>query len=158
MTELLEDLDEQRSKLNKNAEQFRRKRDKLNNTARKWADKRDQLNGQSRENIEKANNHRKKRDKLNEQVKTAKEERETWNKKVAESQAKLGGLKKKHLPNVPNTDEIREKGLNISQFQMKLLEKIEELTLHIIKQHEQIREQQKTITVLFEKVKILKVK
>ncbi len=98
MTELLEDLDEQRSKLNKKAEQFRRKRDKLNNTARKWADKRDQFNGQSRENIEKANNHRKKRDKLNEQVKTAKEERETWNKKVAESQAKLGGLKKKHLP------------------------------------------------------------
>lgn len=98
MTELLEDLEEQRSKLNKKAEQFRRKRDKLNTTARKWADKRDQLNHQSRENIEKANNHRKKRDTLNEQVKSAKEEREKWNKKVAESQAKLGGLKKKHLP------------------------------------------------------------
>jgi uncharacterized coiled-coil DUF342 family protein len=98
MTELLEDLEEQRSKLNKKAEQFRRKRDKLNNIARKWADKRDQLNGQSRENIEKANTHRKKRDKLNEQVRTAKSEREKWNKKVAESQAKLGGLKKKHLP------------------------------------------------------------
>jgi uncharacterized coiled-coil DUF342 family protein len=98
MTELLEDLEEQRSKLNKKAEHYRRKRDKLNNTARRWADKRDQLNAKSRENIEKANIHRKKRDELNELVKKAKVERETWNKSVAETQAKLGGLKKKHLP------------------------------------------------------------
>jgi uncharacterized coiled-coil DUF342 family protein len=98
MTELLEDLEEQRTKLNKKAEQYRRKRDKLNSTARKWADRRDKLNGESRENIEKANGHRKKRDKLNEQVKSAKGEREKWNRKVSESQARLGELKKKHLP------------------------------------------------------------
>ena len=65
MTELLEDLEEQRSKLNKKAEQFRRRRDRLNNTARRWADQRDKLNAASRDKIEKANIHRKERDKLN---------------------------------------------------------------------------------------------
>lgn len=44
----------------------------------------------------------------------------------------------KHLPNVPSSKEIKENGLNISQFQMKLLEKIEELTLHIFAQQKQI--------------------
>lgn len=98
MTELLEDLEAQRSKLNKKAEEHRRKRDKLNNTSRRWADKRDRLNSESRDNLEKANRHRKKRDSLNDQVKTAKVEREKYNKMASELQAKLGGLKKRHLP------------------------------------------------------------
>ncbi len=98
MTEMLEDLEEQRSKLNKKAEQHRRKRDRLNVTARRWADKRDKLNGMARESIDKANTHRKERDRLNERVRKAKEEREKLNKSASEAQAKLGGLKKKHLP------------------------------------------------------------
>jgi hypothetical protein len=44
----------------------------------------------------------------------------------------------KHLPNVPNAAEIRASGLNLSQFQMRLLEKIEELTLYTLAQQEQI--------------------
>jgi hypothetical protein len=40
----------------------------------------------------------------------------------------------KHLPNVPSATEIKEKGLSLSEFQMKLLEKIEELTLYTIQQ------------------------
>jgi len=42
----------------------------------------------------------------------------------------------KHLPNVPAASEIKEKGLSLSEFQMKLLEKIEELTLYAVQQHQ----------------------
>jgi hypothetical protein len=44
----------------------------------------------------------------------------------------------KHLPNVPSAKEIKTSGLNMSQFQMRLLEKVEELTLYTLAQHEQI--------------------
>ncbi len=37
-------------------------------------------------------------------------------------------------PNVPKASEIREHGLNHTEFQMKLLEKIEELTLYAVQQ------------------------
>ena len=40
----------------------------------------------------------------------------------------------KHLPNIPSAAEIKEKGLNLSEFQMKMLEKIEELTLYTVQQ------------------------
>ena len=46
--------------------------------------------------------------------------------------------REKHLPNVPSASEIKEGGLNLSQFQLKLLEKIEELTLHTLAQQSQI--------------------
>jgi hypothetical protein len=38
----------------------------------------------------------------------------------------------KHLPNVPSAANIKSEGLNMSQFQMRLLEKVEELTLYTI--------------------------
>jgi hypothetical protein len=53
--------------------------------------------------------------------------------------------KEKHLPSVPNAAEIKKEGLNIGEFQMKLLEKIEELTLYTLQQAKTIREQQTTI-------------
>ena len=46
--------------------------------------------------------------------------------------------RERHLPNVPSAEEIRENGLNLSQFQIRLLEKIEELTLYTLTQQEQI--------------------
>ncbi len=51
----------------------------------------------------------------------------------------------KHLPNVPAATEIRENGLNHTEFQLKLLEKIEELTLYTVQQSNAIGEQAKTI-------------
>lgn len=42
-----------------------------------------------------------------------------------------------HLPNVPSEDEIKENGLSIEQMQLKLLEKVEELTLYVIELEEQ---------------------
>jgi uncharacterized coiled-coil DUF342 family protein len=119
MTELLEDLEEQRNKLNKKAEQYRRRRDRLNNTARKWADRRDKYNAISRENIEKAHAHRKERDKLNDHVRKAKEEREKLNKKVSEAQTKLASLKRKHLPKDGVTiEKLRREVRNLEFKQM----------------------------------------
>ena len=46
--------------------------------------------------------------------------------------------KENHLPNIPNSEKIKENGLNISEFQMKLLEKIEELTLYTLEQQKEI--------------------
>ena len=56
--------------------------------------------------------------------------------------------RERHLPNVPSTTDIKEQGLNLSQLQMRLLEKIEELTLYTLTQHEQIQTQQARIAEL----------
>lgn len=45
--------------------------------------------------------------------------------------------REKHLPNVPSASQVREQGLNLSQFQMRLLEKIEELALYTLALHEE---------------------
>ena len=47
----------------------------------------------------------------------------------------------KHLPNVPSHKEIRANGLSHAAFQLRLLEKIEELTLYTIEQQRVIEEQ-----------------
>jgi len=56
----------------------------------------------------------------------------------------------KHLPNVPNAREVKEQGLNLSQFQMKLLEKIEELTMYALTQDQQLVTQQEKLRNLSE--------
>jgi len=43
---------------------------------------------------------------------------------------------KRHLPNVPKASEIQDNGVNLGEFQMKLLEKIEELTLYAVQQEQ----------------------
>ncbi|CAL2088276.1 conserved exported hypothetical protein [Tenacibaculum sp. 190524A02b] len=46
--------------------------------------------------------------------------------------------KNKHLPNMPSEAEVVAKGMNIAQINTILVEKVEELTLHTIKQEEKI--------------------
>lgn len=46
-------------------------------------------------------------------------------------------LKNSHLPGIPSEIEIRENGLNIEEMQLKLLQKIEELTLYMIQLNEE---------------------
>lgn len=53
-----------------------------------------------------------------------------------------------HLPNIPSEKEFKENGINVEEMQFKLLEKIEELTLHLIEQQEQIKAQQLEIDCL----------
>jgi hypothetical protein len=43
-----------------------------------------------------------------------------------------------HLPGVPSANEIDANGLYMSAFSLKLLEKIEELTLYVLEQQQQI--------------------
>jgi hypothetical protein len=45
-----------------------------------------------------------------------------------------------HLPNVPTEAEVMEKGVNLLEMNVKLLEKVEELTLHLIRQEKLIQE------------------
>jgi len=53
-----------------------------------------------------------------------------------------------HLPGIPSAAEVQTKGLDIGKNQAALMEKIEELTLYLIKQDEQIKAQQKQINQL----------
>lgn len=46
----------------------------------------------------------------------------------------------KHLPGVAPESEMLQQGLDLGSFQIKLLEKIEELTLYIIQQQKEIEE------------------
>lgn len=54
----------------------------------------------------------------------------------------------KHLPGVPSASQFKENGMNVSEMSNLLLEKVEELTLHLIrlqKEVEQLREENKAL-------------
>ncbi|MBW0177573.1 hypothetical protein [Sediminibacterium sp.] len=69
-----------------------------------------------------------------------------WPDYVFDASYKLTPLKQvgrfitkyKHLPNLPSAKEVEEKGINVGDQQALLLKKIEELTLYLIKQDQQI--------------------
>ncbi|MCL9806433.1 hypothetical protein NAT51_12925 [Flavobacterium amniphilum] len=52
---------------------------------------------------------------------------------------------KKHLPEIASAKEMEKEGVNVGEFQIKLLQKIEELTLYTIEQNKKIEAQNKTI-------------
>lgn len=54
----------------------------------------------------------------------------------------------KHLPEIPSEKQMQEEGLNINEFQIKLLQKVEELTLYVIQQDKEKQEQGKQIEKL----------
>ncbi|MCG8454785.1 MAG: hypothetical protein MI919_00780, partial [Holophagales bacterium] len=54
----------------------------------------------------------------------------------------------RHLPKVPSAKDVAEQGLNMSQLQMRLLEKVEELTLYTLDQQKRIAEMQQRIEEL----------
>jgi len=57
--------------------------------------------------------------------------------------------KEKHLPNLPSADEIKKQGdIDLGAFQMKLLEKVEEMTLYLLAQQETLNAQQAKINAL----------
>ncbi|MBN3584882.1 hypothetical protein JYB64_21005 [Algoriphagus aestuarii] len=53
-----------------------------------------------------------------------------------------------HLPNIPSAEQVKEEGINLSEINVKLLEKIEELTLHLIRQQQEIDSLKKEIEVV----------
>ncbi|WP_313384645.1 hypothetical protein [Chishuiella sp.] len=52
---------------------------------------------------------------------------------------------KKHLPEITSAQEMKKNGVNIGDFQIKLLQKIEELTLYIIQQKKEINKMKQDI-------------
>lgn len=63
---------------------------------------------------------------------------------------------KKHLPEIASAKVMEKEGVNVGEFQIKLLQKIEELTLYAIKQERQLKDQQDKIQKLEEENSDLK--
>ncbi|WP_053082652.1 hypothetical protein [Chryseobacterium angstadtii] len=66
---------------------------------------------------------------------------------------------KKHLPEIASAKVMEKEGVNVGEFQIKLLQKIEELTLYSIEQNKQIKslqEENKTLKSQSEDIKELK--
>jgi uncharacterized coiled-coil DUF342 family protein len=98
MTEMVEELEEKRSRQNAEAERHRHQRDELNEKTRQWADKRDELNSQVRKLIDEANSRRENRDKLNSEVREVKAKRDEWNGKYNDLSDKVQGLRREKMP------------------------------------------------------------
>jgi len=67
---------------------------------------------------------------------------------------------KGHLENIPSEEEVLKNGINLGEMNAKLLQKIEELTLYVIKQNKEIeilKKQQETSKVITEKVQKLQI-
>jgi hypothetical protein len=57
--------------------------------------------------------------------------------------------KNNHLPNIPSAEEVKkEEGIDLGDMNVKLLEKIEELTLHMIEMNKKMEETNKRISAL----------
>ncbi|MFY7846201.1 hypothetical protein [Chryseobacterium gambrini] len=55
---------------------------------------------------------------------------------------------KKHLPEIASAKQMEKEGVNMGEFQIKLLQKIEELTLYSIEQNKQLKIQKEEIELL----------
>ncbi|HRO76702.1 MAG TPA: hypothetical protein PLP27_11205, partial [Crocinitomicaceae bacterium] len=84
---------------------------------------------------------------------TVKVNAQNWPDFVFENDYKLQPLSEveryiqehKHLPNVPSAKEVEEDGLNVGEMNRLLLQKVEELTLHLIEQQKRIDELERQI-------------
>ena len=62
---------------------------------------------------------------------------------------------KQHLPEIAPEKEMIENGLDVKDFQMKLLQKMEEMTLYIIDQNKKNEKQEQELKILKAKIKKL---
>lgn len=100
---------------------------------------------------------------LTERVKVALRSSANWADYVFANDYKLMTLKEveafvkenKHLPGVPSAENLAKEGLELGEMQAKQMEKIEELTLHLIEQNKQIERQNKEIEELKAQMKML---
>jgi hypothetical protein len=63
---------------------------------------------------------------------------------------------KQHLPEIASEKEMIEDGLNMKEFQMKLLQKMEEMTLYIIEQNKKNEKQEQELKILKAEIKKIK--
>jgi hypothetical protein len=61
-----------------------------------------------------------------------------------------------HLPGIPSEAEAKEHGIDLGAMQVKLLQKVEELTLHVIAQEKQLGAQQKELRLQQEDIRALR--
>jgi hypothetical protein len=54
----------------------------------------------------------------------------------------------KHLPDIPSAEEMKKNGVSVFDLQINLLQKIEELTLHVIKQQEELNSMKTTLEAI----------
>ncbi|TRX46491.1 hypothetical protein FNH22_30755 [Fulvivirga sp. M361] len=54
----------------------------------------------------------------------------------------------KHLPEIPSAQEMEKNGIELKEMNLKLLQKVEELTLHLIHQNKEIDKMKKEISAL----------
>jgi hypothetical protein len=88
---------------------------------------------------------------LTEKVKVAVKTSTAWSDYVFNANYKLMPLKElgsyikknKHLPNIPTAEEVVKDGIDVATMDAKLLQKIEELTLHIIELEKRIHQLEK---------------
>lgn len=52
----------------------------------------------------------------------------------------------KHLPGMPSAKEVETESVNVGEIELKLVEKVEELTLHLIAQQKEIEKLKQTLT------------
>lgn len=63
---------------------------------------------------------------------------------------------KKHLPEIASARVMEKEGVNVGEFQIKLLQKIEELTLYTIEQDKQLKKLQENNNLLSNEIEKLK--
>ncbi|WP_426475644.1 hypothetical protein [Chryseobacterium balustinum] len=63
---------------------------------------------------------------------------------------------KKHLPEIASAKQMEKEGVNVGEFQIKLLQKIEELTLYTIEQNKELKKQANEIEKLKNELKAKK--
>jgi uncharacterized coiled-coil DUF342 family protein len=95
---LIDELEDKRHKLNREAEIHKRERDHFNSEMKKWVNKRAEVNDKLRKLIKEANGHREERDKINKDVQEAKKKREKLNAEYLKLFDEVNQLKKTQLP------------------------------------------------------------
>lgn len=65
---------------------------------------------------------------------------------------------KKHLPEIASAKEMEKEGVNVGEFQIKLLQKIEELTLYAIEQQKKLEAQSKAMELMSNRLEKLEKK
>ena len=94
----IDELEDKRHKLNREAEVHKRERDHFNAEMKRWVGNRAGINDKLRKLIKKANEHREERDKINKEVQKAKKKREKLNAEYLKFYDEVNKLKKTQLP------------------------------------------------------------
>ena len=168
MTESVEEMANNKEKLQEKANELKEKRNQLHSKSKKLADERDSLNTTIREYRNKISEHKKKRDELNERVKHSKEQRNQLNKSHSEIKKQIEQLEKERSSSLgSNLNNLKKQLRTLENEQMtqpmsprkekKLIETISGLTKKI-REQEDILNKDPRLKKAVEEEKIIKQK